>query len=563
MVTRRRYAGELPVSTFLALHDPNALIVIDTSALLEIARKTSEENYSPDLWTTLQVFGDRVIIPETVVTEYHDRLPGLLAEVRPAARRLFELAPKQRKYALDAHFAKAREMLERFAEEAEADWDAFLIGLDRFIEDHRLPVLSDRERNRWRAQAPSRYASKTPPGYRDDPKTGDLEIYAEAIALARARRRDIIFVSEDNKDDLTSPGSVSLLLLRSEMSLEFRTLTRGRSLCLVRGVHLIDHALAPKPAWLLAAEFNFASLLREFPVPIAGAAAFDFAALAMQQPAWLTGFNFAKLAMEKPAWLRGLSSESKALEDLIHSYGLSTKRELQSMTRMYEQIAKPWLPMPGGVDFLGLSATSASMRAFQDLVRPQLADLDAFRDPSFETMLRTSGLARLVASDSVQKAIGWQRDVLGLGVNDHLTQLIKGRTLAAGVPLFGSDSWRLTLGVDRPPFWAALERATAGLPDFRKLAELRGLTDRNDYKLLAREMLGAGASQYGFRRSEYPISPAARRRRSVALRRARRKARRERRRQRLVRHSASRVREVNGTRRSGLKSAARGEDAHK
>jgi hypothetical protein len=533
VVTRRLYAGDLPVSTFLALHDPNALIVIDTSALLEIARKTSEENYSPDLWTTLQVLGDRVVIPETVVTEYHDRLPGLLAEVRPAARRLFELAPKQRKYAFDTQIAKAREMLERFAEEAETEWDAFLVELDRFIEDHRLSVLPDDERTWWLTQAPGRYASRTPPGYHDEPKTGDLEIYAEAIALAKARRRDIVFVSEDNKDDLTSPGSVSLLLLRSEMSREFQVMTRGRSLCLVRGVHLIDHALAPMPAWLRAAEFNFASMLRGFEMPLAGAAGFDFATLALQQPAWLTT----------------LSPEWKNLANLIDRHGLSTRelhsmtrmydqfvfptREFHSLTRLYEQLGKPWIPTPGAVELLGSSATSAAMRAFQDIVRPQLPDLDAFCDPSFKTLLQRSGIVDLAARDW-KKAFGLQHDLLGLGVNDNLTQLLRGRTLAsAGLPLFGSDSWRLAVGIDRPPYWDALERATAGL-DFKNLAEIYGLTDHNDYDWLAREILDGGAARY-VPPTEYPTSPAARRRRSVALRRARRKARRERRRRRILR----------------------------
>lgn len=70
MVIQRAYAGDIPVSTYLALCDARTLLCVDTSSLLEIARYTSVENYSADLLTALGHFGRRIVVLETNRREY-------------------------------------------------------------------------------------------------------------------------------------------------------------------------------------------------------------------------------------------------------------------------------------------------------------------------------------------------------------------------------------------------------------------------------------------------------------------------------------------------------------
>lgn len=65
--------------------------------------------------------------------------------------------------------------------------------------------LNDDEINNIEKEGEKRYASKTPPGYKDNKKTenkyGDLLVWKEIISYAKSNNVDIIFVTHDQKED--------------------------------------------------------------------------------------------------------------------------------------------------------------------------------------------------------------------------------------------------------------------------------------------------------------------------------------------------------------------------
>jgi hypothetical protein len=85
--------------------------------------------------------------------------------------------------------------------------------------------FSDEEKFNIEQEGEKRYASKIPPGYKDDKKTenrfGDLLIWKEIIGYAKSKAVDIIFVTHDQKEDWWNTSGGKTIGPRIELRKEF------------------------------------------------------------------------------------------------------------------------------------------------------------------------------------------------------------------------------------------------------------------------------------------------------------------------------------------------------
>lgn len=204
------------------------LIVFDTNALLNLYRYT--ESTRVDLLSAIRTFGDRVRIPYQVANEFFRNRVTVITEQRKAYRDVLTaiqnakvtitqvIAKHDRKDGLlNSELLKGRlaECMQPLIAEVSKlqDQHPDLLAADDFVldelaslvEGHILPPTSAEDQAKVRKWAETRIDKGIPPGFSDKTKTdggvGDALIWREIIELAKAEKRPVIFVSDDQKPD--------------------------------------------------------------------------------------------------------------------------------------------------------------------------------------------------------------------------------------------------------------------------------------------------------------------------------------------------------------------------
>jgi hypothetical protein len=248
---RDKYPGWYPKSAAeaSALWD-NAIFVPDANVLLHCLRHPAAVRER--LLRLFDVLKASLWIPYQVGLEFHrNRL-----DVELSAQDAYEVLIRDQESILE----KARDRLRQLRAHPTISVAKEIAALDMFAEDFRgrmtaaqaahpiqeiagavatLTQLFDgRIGDKWKAEqlvtlkkeGEDRYSKKIPPGYRDAKKDsgefdkfGDLIIWKDMIAKAKAEKRPIIFVSDDAKEDWWWIHRGRKLGPRPELIEEFRT----------------------------------------------------------------------------------------------------------------------------------------------------------------------------------------------------------------------------------------------------------------------------------------------------------------------------------------------------
>ena len=205
-----------------------AIFVPDANVLLHCLRHTTVVR--DELLRLFEAIGDALWIPYQVGLEFHrNRL-----DVEFGALDAYDALIKDQEATID----KARERLRQLRAHPTIDVQKELAALDMFLSDFRgrmaaardthpsaeidgvleqlTALLAHRIGDKWpseklaalKKEGEDRYSKKIPPGYKDQKKDageydkfGDLIIWKDMIAKAKADKRPMIFISDDAKED--------------------------------------------------------------------------------------------------------------------------------------------------------------------------------------------------------------------------------------------------------------------------------------------------------------------------------------------------------------------------
>lgn len=205
-----------------------AIFVPDANVLLHCLRHTTVVR--DELLRLVEVLGDALWIPYQVGLEFHrNRL-----DVEFSALDAYDALTKDQ----EAIIEKARDRLRQLRAHPTINVSRELSALDMFLTDFKARMqaaraahpsgeiesvverltkfLEHRVGEKWptdklsalKKEGEDRYAKKIPPGYKDIKKDagefdkfGDLIIWKEMIAKAKADTRPVIFISDDVKED--------------------------------------------------------------------------------------------------------------------------------------------------------------------------------------------------------------------------------------------------------------------------------------------------------------------------------------------------------------------------
>ena len=220
----------------MAIPNVDQIIVVDTNVLLNIYRYSPE--FSEFASDCLKAITGNVILPATVRIEYkrHNRACFSAME-----KRFAEIGKETKKQIAAAKIkilnscANLTRLQYPDVEELKASFvenlDAVQKTLDDYFDDHAsleliqrswegrdyleqlvdgmttMPSLEQEEIYKWCEEGEKRYKGQIPPGFMDGKnkdgvrKYSDLIIWKEVLNYARNQEKDIIFVTDDVKDD--------------------------------------------------------------------------------------------------------------------------------------------------------------------------------------------------------------------------------------------------------------------------------------------------------------------------------------------------------------------------
>lgn len=227
-----------------------AVFVPDANVLLHCLRHTTVVR--DELLRLFEALGDALWIPYQVGLEFHrNRL-----DVEFGALDAYDALIKDQ----EANIDKARERLRQLRAHPTIDVQKELAALDMFVSDFKgrmeaardahpsvgvegvleklTSLLGHRIGDKWpserlaalKKEGEDRYSKKIPPGYKDQKKDageydkfGDLIIWKDMIAKAKADNRPVIFISDDAKEDWWWIHRGRKMGARPELIEEFRS----------------------------------------------------------------------------------------------------------------------------------------------------------------------------------------------------------------------------------------------------------------------------------------------------------------------------------------------------
>lgn len=199
-----------------------SLIVFDTNVLLNLYRYS--ESTQNELLNLIESFEQKIYLPYYVAFEFNKNRLEVIAEQEKSYKEfsknleaLFQEINSTKKNPffskkLEKEFKKVTEMARVEIEANIEKYKVFLKSdpiynrLSDIFADRIIGEFTVEECNSLYKEGEIRYSSKIPPGYKDSNKKegniyGDLIIWKQILNLAKEKQKDIIFISDDNKED--------------------------------------------------------------------------------------------------------------------------------------------------------------------------------------------------------------------------------------------------------------------------------------------------------------------------------------------------------------------------
>lgn len=228
------------------------IFVFDTNVLLSLYRRPIDVR--EDILHAIRSFKNRIWIPHQVGFEFHEHR---LEEANRPIDSLRGLSEKFIKFETDIQeeyeknpyldYKKIKSSLKRIRTGIEKNSKVWLEACPNYIEedvilndisllfDGKVGASFDNTRlEEIFKEGEVRYSRKIPPGFKDDKKHegdrhrfGDLIIWFQIIKKAKDSKQDIIFVTDDEKDDWWQIYKGGKIGPRKELIREFRENTDG------------------------------------------------------------------------------------------------------------------------------------------------------------------------------------------------------------------------------------------------------------------------------------------------------------------------------------------------
>lgn len=232
----------------------NGVIVLDTNVLLNLYRYS--EASRTEFSAVLEALAERLWIPHQVALEFHKNRLRVIGEQLSAfdsvIRKLSdagisfegEMGEFRKNESMDVgtlvsrHKSMSSELIEmvkalksahpQVPHNADEDPTAILVTA---LFDSRVgePFDADQMKSLYENGA-KRYQSKTPPGYKDADKAeperyGDLVLWKQILERAKHSQQDVLFITDDAKEDWWRRERGKTIGPRPELIQEFRTQT--------------------------------------------------------------------------------------------------------------------------------------------------------------------------------------------------------------------------------------------------------------------------------------------------------------------------------------------------
>lgn len=227
-----------------------AVFCLDANVLLNLYRYS--EPASKTLANLLEFYKGRVFLPNQSAKEYlGNRLSvtsGQISEYTKAVRTLEELAgsfseknrhpslPEDMEKEVLEYFDKLITMLKDKQNEKNQSLtnDELLDFSSRLFDGKTGDAYTDKKLSEIKDLGEQRYALKVPPGYKDDDKSealdpmrkfGDLVVWFQIMDYAKNKKKPVIFITDDKKEDWWLIQSGKTISPRPELLEEFHRVT--------------------------------------------------------------------------------------------------------------------------------------------------------------------------------------------------------------------------------------------------------------------------------------------------------------------------------------------------
>ena len=224
----------------------DSIFAVDANVLLNLYRYSTETR--KELETALSSVQEKLFVPHQAAREFlKNRLTVTAAqadEYTKAVKTITDLAStlqnkKKHPFVPEAELPAFKAQVEKLVKLLDQQREALLTRMTKdeildFIQkisDQRTGApFSEELLVELAADGEKRYAAETPPGYKDgkkdasgDPyrKFGDLIVWKQLIAKAKAEKRALIFVTDDKKEDWWIEQSGRTIGPRTELREEF------------------------------------------------------------------------------------------------------------------------------------------------------------------------------------------------------------------------------------------------------------------------------------------------------------------------------------------------------
>lgn len=222
-----------------------SLFTFDTNILLDSFKLPQE--LSDLLFSVLSKIQDRIVLTYQVAFEYHKNINSVLKkelekydESLRMLRKLNEDLSSQHRHPYIKNYKKSLKTIEDKLESSKKKFSSKIkehpnkSKICNIFEKKLLPKFSLEKLNEIYNEGETRYKDKIPPGYNDkdkkpeNDKYGDLIIWKEIIEYSSKEKKDIIFITNDKKDDWFKDGSPRIELIR-----EFYEKTSGKNIYII------------------------------------------------------------------------------------------------------------------------------------------------------------------------------------------------------------------------------------------------------------------------------------------------------------------------------------------
>lgn len=229
------------------------LIVFDTNVLLSLYRRS--EGVRNDFISMIKSLNDRVWIPYQVGCEFHEHrleeamrpieavraITGKLQKFENDFEQEYGNNPYLENKKIKTAFKAFRSRLDKMVQESLTSCPDFLKEdgvlnlLTELFDGKTGPDYQEKRLAEIYRIGGERYSNKIPPGYKDAKKHegdrhrfGDLIIWLQIIDHAKAKAKDIIFVTDDKKEDWWEVYKDNRIGPRHELIREFREKTNNQ-----------------------------------------------------------------------------------------------------------------------------------------------------------------------------------------------------------------------------------------------------------------------------------------------------------------------------------------------